>query len=78
MDKNSVLGSFLIYPADIGQLGFAWDNENKTLTITHADRFEESGHYTITVSTLARDMSGNYMEEGFQAVLTLYRKLLQL
>jgi len=48
------------------------------MTITHAIRFEESGHYTITISTLARDMSGNSMDASVSAVLTLYRKLHQL
>ena len=61
MNKSSVQNSFSITQG-VGQLGFAWDNENKTLKVTHSERFAEETDYTITVSTLAEDMSGNALE----------------
>jgi len=59
MDKLTVQNSFSISP-DIGHT-FAWDNENKTMTVTHLSSYTEGSTYNIGVSTGAEDMSGNAM-----------------
>lgn len=67
MDKTSVQNSLTVTPAVDG---YVWDNENKTLTIGPSPSLLEGKTYTITVSTGAKDMSGNSLAKSTSSSFT--------
>jgi len=69
MDKLSVKNSFTISP-DIAT-DFYWDNENKILTVSHSSSFTEGANYSIGVSTVAKDMSGNAMTNAVSSSFSI-------
>ena len=72
MDKLTVQNSFSIDPL----IGYtpSWDNENKRLTVTPTSSYTESAIYSIGMSTLAKDMSGNAMVNSFSSSFTVVSK----
>ncbi len=65
MEKQTVQNSFSINPNIAYTL--TWDNENKTVTVSHSSSFTEGAIYNIAVSTGAKDMSGNALGNIFSS-----------
>ncbi len=69
MDKLTVQNSLTINP-DISHAN-SWDNENKVLTVTPLSNYTEGGIYNIVVSTGAKDMSGNAIQNSVSSNFTV-------
>jgi hypothetical protein len=68
MDKESVINAFSITPVTLGT--FSWQ-ANKLIFIPLSD-LSGNTKYTISISTKARDISGNYLQKPFSWQFTTF------